>query len=87
MGGDKGTLRQLFRGYVRSTMDYTHALQSISSKSTRASLDTVQNHALSYISGTLRSTPTAALEIHTNIEPIHREAAVVEINERYQQLN
>ena len=84
-GADKETLRQLYLGYVRSTMDYTLALQSISSKTTRLALDKIQNHALRFISGALRSTPTAACEIHTNIEPMHlrREAAVVETMERY----
>ena len=84
-GADKETLRQLYLGYVRSTMDYTLALQSISSKTTRSALDKTQNHALRFISGALRSTPTAACEIHTNIEPMHlrREAAVVETYERY----
>ena len=53
---DKRTLRQLYLGYVRSTMDYTLALQSISSKSTITSLDKVQNNALRFISGALRST-------------------------------
>ena len=84
-GADKETLRQLYLGYVRSTMDYTLALQTLSSKTTRSSLDKTQNHALRFISGALRSTPTAACEIHTNIEPMHlrREAAVVETYERY----
>ena len=44
-GADKGTLRQLYMGYVRSIMDYTLALQYISRKTTRSSLDKVQNHA------------------------------------------
>ena len=80
-GADKRTLRQLYLGYVRSTMDYTLALQSISSKSTITSLDKIQNNALRFISGALRSTPTAACEIHTNVEPMHirRQAAVVEL--------
>ena len=58
-GADKRTLRQLYLGYVRSTMDYTLALQSISSKSTITSLDKVQNNALRFISGALRSTPSS----------------------------
>ena len=42
-----------------------------------------------FISGTLRSTQTAACEIHTNVEPIHlrRQAAVVETTERYRKLD
>ena len=84
-GADKNTLRQLYLGYVRSSMDYSLALQSISSQSTQQSVDTIQNQALRFISGGLKSTPTAACEIHTNIEPmqIRREAAVIETIEKY----
>jgi len=48
-------------------------------------LDKIQNQALRFISGALRSTPTAACEIHRNVEPLRlrREAAVVECVERY----
>ena len=83
-GADKSTLRQLYLGYVRSTMDYSLALQSVCSKSTQTSVDRVQNNALRFISGAMKSTPTAACEVHTNVEPlsIRREAAVVETVER-----
>ena len=83
-GADKTTLRQLYLGYVRSTMDYSLALQSLSSPSTQETLDKIQNNALRFISGAMKTTPTAACEIHTNIEPFHlrREAAVVETVER-----
>ena len=88
-GADKNTLRQLYLGYVRSTMDYNLMLQATCSKSTRASLDKVQNHALRFISGAMRSTPTSACEIHTNVEPLNlrREAAVVEGVERFRRLD
>ena len=83
-GADKNTLRQLYLGYVRSTMDYSLALQSVSSSTTQLGLDRVQNNALRFISGAMRSTPTAACEVHTNVEPlnIRREAAVIETVER-----
>ena len=50
-----------------------------SSNSTKASLDKIQNHAILFISGALRSTPTDGCEIHTHIEPVslRREAVVV----------
>ena len=85
-GADKNTLRQLYIGYVRSSIEYSLALQTISSDTSQKSVDKVQNHALRFISGGLRSTPTAACEIHTNVEPLRlrREAAVVETLERYQ---
>ena len=83
-GADKTTLRQLYLGYVRSTMDYSLALQSLSSPTTQETLDRIQNNALRFISGAMKSTPTAACEVHTNVEPlnIRREAAVVEMVER-----
>ena len=84
-GADKNTLRQLYLSYIRSLLDQNSSLQSISSEAAKKSLDKVQNQALRFISGALRSTPTAACEIHTNIEPLRlrREAAVVESIERY----
>ena len=87
-GADKNTLRQLYLGYVRSAMEYCLPLQCICSKTTRNALDKVQNNAVRYISGGMRSTPIAACEIHTNIEPldIRREAAVMEMAERYKRL-
>ena len=62
--------------------------QATSSKSTRASLDKVQNHNLRLISGAMRSSPTAACEMHTNVEPLQlrSEAAVMEGVERYKRL-
>ena len=65
-------------------MDYSLALQSLSSPSTQETLDKIQNNALRFISGAMKTTPTAACEIHTNVDPFHlrREAAVVETVER-----
>ena len=64
-------------------------LQATCSKPTRATLDKIQNHALRFISGAMRSTPTAACEIHTNVEPLdlRREAAVMEGFERFKRLD
>ena len=70
-GADKNTLRQLYLGYVRSTMDYSLALQSLSSKTTQLSVDRIQNNALRFISGAMKSTPTAACEVHTDVEPLN----------------
>ena len=69
-------------------MDYNLMLQSTGSKATQQSLDKVQNHALRFVSGAMRSTPTSACEIHTNVEPLkfRREAAVIEGIERYKRL-
>ena len=55
---------------------------------TFATLDKVQNQALRFISGSLKTTPTRACEIECNIEPldIRRDAAIVTTYERYQRL-
>ena len=84
-GADKNTLRQLYLGYVRSSMEYNLALQSIASETNRDSLDKVESDAVHFISGALKTTPTAACHIHTNIQPLglRREAAVLEMVERY----
>ena len=57
-GSDINTLRSLYIGYIRSVLDYNQCLQISSSKSTQAVLDKIQNHALRFICGGMRSTPT-----------------------------
>ena len=81
-------LRNLYLGYCRSTLDYNIVLQNICSKSTRNSIDLVQNHAARFICGGMRSTPTAACEIHANIQPLEmrRQKAALEIFERSKRL-
>ena len=84
-GADKKTLRQLYIGYVRSVMEYNLPLQAISSDTTMNSLDKIESQAVHFISGGMRSTPTEACHIETNIQPLglRREAAVLEMVERY----
>ena len=87
-GADKNTLRGLYLGYTRAVFDYNLVLQNICNKSSKTSLDTVQNQALRLISGGMRTTPTAACEIHTNIEPLEfrRKRAALELYERSKRL-
>ena len=84
-GADKKTLRQLYIGYVRSVMEYNLPLQAISSDTTLDTLDKIESQAVHFISGGMRSTSTAACHIETNIQPLglRREAAVLEMVERY----
>ena len=84
-GADKATLRQMYLGYVRSAMEYNLALQNICSNSNQDKLNKVQNEAVRFISGGMRSTPIEACEIDANIEPLsmRREAAALEMVERY----
>ena len=87
-GADKETLRQLYIGYIRSVIDYSLPLQSIASHSSLAQLDRVQNQALRFVSGAMKTTPTSACEIHTNIEPLdlRRKSATLETFERFVRL-
>ena len=84
-GADKATLRQMYLGYVRSAMEYNLAMQNICSNSNQEKLNKVQNEAVRFISGGMRSTPIEACEIDANIEPLsmRREAAALEMVERY----
>ena len=83
-GADKNTLRSLYLGYTRSVIHYNIALQNACSTSTKQELDKVQNQALRLICGGMRSTPTAACEIASNIEPleIRRKKAALQLYER-----
>ena len=87
-GSDKNTLRNLYLGYVRSALDYNISLQNISSKSNKESLDKVQNQALRFICGGMKSAPTSACEIDSNVEPLElrRKKAALELYERSKRL-
>ena len=69
-GANKETLRNLYLGYVRSALEQALPLQSIASKTTAASLDSVQNQALRLVCGGMRTTPTAACEVDARVEPL-----------------
>ena len=88
-GSDMDTLRTLYIGYIRSVLDYNSCLQVACSKTTQSELDKVQNQALRFICGGMRSTPTSACEIHANIEPLglRREKAALEMFERTKRMS
>ena len=88
-GANKTTLRQIYLGYVRSAMDYALPIQAIASKSTKESLDRVQNQSLRLVCGGMRSTPSAACEVDASIEPLdlRREKSVLESVERYKRMD
>ena len=83
-GSDKQTLRSLYLGYTRSILDHNIALQNICSKTTKQSLDRTQNHALRFICGGMRSSPTSACEVSANIQPLElrRQKAALDLYER-----
>ena len=84
-GANKGTLRQLYLGYVRSAMDYALPIQEIATKQAKEPVDRIQNQAVKLICGGTRTTPIAACEIDSNIEPLdlRRKRSVLQGIERY----
>ena len=88
-GSDKQTLRGLYLGYVRSALEYSNSLLTMCSASNRETLDRIQNNALRFINGGMRSTPTAACEILANVEPlgIRRDKSALELFERTKRKN
>ena len=83
-GSDKATLRSLYLGYVRSSLEYGAALMTTCSTANLKHLDRIQNSAVRFINGGMRSTPTSACEVHANIEPLglRREKATMELYEK-----
>ena len=83
-GSDLSTLRSLYIGYIRSVLDYNQCLLLSSSQTTQTAIDRIQNNALRFICGGMRSTPTSACEIQSNVEPLslRREKATLELKER-----
>ena len=88
-GSDKLTLRGLYLGYVRSALEYSNIIITTTSKTNVEALDRIQNNALRFINGGMRSTPTAACEILTDVEPLglRRDKAALEIYERNIRMN
>ena len=83
-GSDKTTLRSLYLGYVRSSLEYGAALMTTSSTANLKHLDRIQNSAVRFINGGMRSTPTSACEVHADIVPLglRREKATLELFEK-----
>ena len=83
-GSDKTTLRNLYLGYVRSSLEYGAALMTTCSTANLNHLDRIQNSAARFINGGMRSTPTSASEIHADITPLRlrREKATMELFEK-----
>ena len=88
-GADKMTLRQIYLGYIRSALEYAQPIQTAACESNTDNLDKIQNQALRLVCGGMRSTPTAALEIDANVEPLRlrRERAVLQSVERYRRFD
>ena len=87
-GTNKTTLRQLYSGYVRAVFDYSAPLQATATKTNQDKLDRLQNQGLRFVCGALKTTPTSACEVDSNIEPLRlrRERSTALTLERFKRM-
>ena len=69
-GANEKTLKTVYEGTVRPHLEYGAAAWNSASKTTLQSVDKVQNQALRLITGAMRTTPIAAMEEVTGIQPL-----------------
>lgn len=83
-GASQDVLSTAYKTYVRPSMEYGSELLVTASESALSKLSITQNKALRLITGAPKSTPIAAMEVQSGIEPLgpRREAAAVKLHER-----
>ena len=74
-GADRTVLTRIYKGFIRSTLDYGSIFYMSASQTTLAKLDIIQNSCLRIIVGAMKSSPIISLEVESNIPPlsIHRD--------------
>ena len=82
------SLKILYVTFVRSALEYASPILNLASKKSLEKLTRVQNAAMRLMTGGLRSTPIAALEVATGCEPLHlrREVQTLVTRERFLRL-
>jgi hypothetical protein len=78
------TLANMYKTYVRPTLEYGMEVFPAAIPNETKQLDIVQNQALRIITGGVKTTPIAAMEIYTGIEPLNarRDSAVMVLHEK-----
>ena len=71
-GANEKTLRTVYEGSVRHQLEYGSTAWSSAAKTNLQRLDKVQNQAMRIITGAMRSTPIAAMEEVTGIQPLQK---------------
>ena len=72
-GANEKTLRTVYEGSVLNQIEYGSTAWSSAAKTNLQRLDKVQNQAMRIITGAMRSTPIAAMEEVTGIQPLQKE--------------
>ena len=83
-GASTQVLTTTYKTYVRPVLEYGAEVFITASDKARASLDKVQNQALRIITGAVKTTPVAAMEQRSGIEPLQkrREKSAVILHEK-----
>ena len=83
-GANEKVLKNVYQGSVRPHLEYGSTAWSTTAKTHQQSLDKVQNQALRIITGSMKSTPIAAMEETTGIPPLkqRREAKILTQSEK-----
>lgn len=71
-GATQEMLATTYKTYIRPLLDYGCEVTSLASKTNLERYDVVQNNALRIITGGAKSTPIAAMQLQTGIEPLDR---------------
>lgn len=88
-GATQDVLSTTYKTYVRPTMEYASELICLSSSTPLNRLEVVQNNALRTITGAAKSTPIAAMQLQTDIEPlcIRRDKSTLKFWERARRID
>ncbi|KAK3779719.1 hypothetical protein RRG08_013674 [Elysia crispata] len=87
-GATLSSLKTLYVTFVRSALEYANPILNLASKTSLGKLDRIQNAAMRLMTGGLRSTPIAVLEVATGCEPLEtrREVQTLTARERFLRL-
>ena len=69
-GGDPSTLSMLYKAIIRSKMEYGSFLFGSATNANINKLDIIQNQALRFILGAIKTTPISAMEAEAKIPPL-----------------
>jgi ribonuclease HI len=83
-GADSDILKQTYMTYVLPLLEYSTEVFVGAAESKMKPLDLVQNQALRIITGGVKTTPTVAMEVHTDLMPLQarREIAAINLHEK-----
>ena len=84
-GADLSSLRTFYLAYIRSKISYAIEIWSSCSKSQLQRVYKIQNTALRLMTGALKTSPVAALEIEADILPLDLFAEKIILNKRIKQ--